>query len=321
MRLYARALGVALAGFAFLVGAHAQDFPSKPIKMIVPVPPGGSGDLVSRLLTTAASKDLGQTFFIENRPGATGNIGTVAAVKTAPDGYTIFLCSIGNCAVNPSLYSKPGYDLFRDVTPVVLLGKSVNVLVTTPMTGITTVQELIDKSRAGQLSYGSSGIGASNHLGGELLKKMTGITLVHVPYKGSGPAINDLLGGQIQIFFDNEPSILPFIKSGKVVALAVTGRQRSANLPNVPTMEELGYKGFVIEPWFAIGAPAGVPPAIVGRLNLAFNRGLQDPAVRKILQDAGINPVGGSPAAFAQYMREEHDKWAELVKAQNISAD
>lgn len=301
--------------------ALAQEFPNRPIKMIVPVPPGGGGDFVSRLTTAAAAKDLGQTFVLENRPGATGNIGTVAAVKSPADGYTIFLCSIGNCAVNPSLYASPGYDLFKDVTPVVLLGKSVNVLVVTPASGITSVKDLLDKARGGQLSYGSSGVGASNHLGGELLKKMTGVPMVHVPYKGSGPAITDLLGGQIQVFFDNEPSILPFIKSGKVIALATTGRQRSANLPAVATMEELGFKGFLIEPWYAIGAPAGVPAAPLARLNAAFNKGLQDPALQKTLLDAGITPVGGSSAAFAQYLREEHDKWAELVKAQKISAD
>lgn len=289
--------------------------------MIVPVPPGGSGDFVSRLLGAAASKDLGQPLVMENRPGATGNIGTIAAVRSPADGYTIFLCSIGNCAVNPSLYASPGYDLFHDVTPVILLGRSVNVLVTTPATGMKTVGALVEKARVVQLSYGSSGVGASNHLGGELLKKMTGIPMVHVPYKGSGPAITDLLGGQIQVFFDNEPSILPFIRSGKVTPLAVTGRQRSANLPNVPTMEELGYRGFVIEPWYAVGAPAGMPAAVLGRLNEGFNKALQDPGVRKTLQDAGITPVGGSSASFAQYMRDEHDKWAELVKAQKISAD
>lgn len=301
--------------------SSAQEFPTRPIKMIVPVPPGGTGDLVSRLMATSAGKDLNQSIVVENRPGATGNIGTAAAVKSPADGYTIFLCSIGNCAVNPSLYANPGFDLFRDVAPVILLGTSINVLTVNPATGIHSVKELVERSRDGQISYGSSGVGASNHLSGELLKKMTGVPLLHVPYKGSGPAITDLLGGQIQAFFDNEPSILPFIKSAKVKALAVTGRQRSANLPDVPTMEELGYKGFVIEPWYAIGAPAGTPPAAIARLNAAFNRGLQDPAVRKALQDAGITPTGGTSAALGQHIRAEHDKWGELIKAQKITAE
>lgn len=301
--------------------AGAQGFPDRAIRMIVPVPPGGTGDLVSRLMARAAEKELKQPVVVDNRPGATGNIGTIAAIKSAPDGYTIFLCSIGNCAVNVSLYANPGFDLFRDIAPVILMGKSTNVLTVGPATGIASVPDLVAKSKAGKISYGSSGVGASNHLAGELLKKMTGASLLHVPYKGSGPAITDLLGGQIEVFFDNEPSILPFVKSGKVKALAVTGRQRSANLPAVPTMEELGYKGFVIEPWFAIGAPAGTPPAVIARLNAAFNRGLEDPQVRKALQDAGIMPVGGASTDFARFMRSEHDKWAELIATQKITAE
>lgn len=318
-------LALAVSGIAGLAGAAApaaaQDFPNKSIRMIVPVPPGGTGDMVSRLLATAASKDLGQPIVVDNRPGATGNIGTAAAVKSPADGYTIFLCSIGNCAVNASLYANPGFDLFRDVAPVVLLGSSINVLVAGPATGITSVDGLLAKARAGQLNYASSGVGASNHLAGEMLKKMTGVPLLHVPYKGSGPAITDLLGGQVDVFFDNEPSILPFIRSGRTKALAVTGKGRSANLPQVPSMEELGYKGFVIEPWYAIGAPAGTPPAAIQRLNAAFNKDLQDPAVRKSLQEAGITPAGGSAAALGQHIRAEHDQWAELIRSQKISAE
>jgi len=289
--------------------------------MIVPVPPGGSGDLVARLVATAAGKDLGQAIMVDNRPGATGNIGTAAAVKAPPDGYTIFLCSIGNCAVNVSLYANTGYDLFRDVAPVVLLASSINVLTVGSKTGIADVKGLVEKAKAGKINYASSGVGASNHLAGELLKKMAGVPMLHVPYKGSGPAITDLLGGQVEMFFDNEPSILPFVKSGRVNALAVTGKARSANLPNVPTMEELGYKDFVIEPWFAIGAPAGTPDAAIQRLNAAFNRALQDPEVRKSMQAAGISTRGGTAQALAQHIRSEHDKWAELIRSQNISAD
>ena len=316
------ALALALAGLAGLAApAAGQDFPTKPIRMIVPVPPGGTGDMVSRLLANAAAKELGQPIVVDNRPGATGNIGTAAAIKSPADGYTIFLCSIGNCAVNASLYANPGFDLFRDVAPVVLLGSSINVLTVGQNTGIASVDGLLAKARGGQLSYASSGVGASNHLAGEMLKKMTSVPLLHVPYKGSGPAITDLLGGQVDVFFDNEPSILPFIQSGRVKALAVTGKGRSANLPQVPTLEELGYKGFVIEPWYAIGAPAGTPPAAVQRLNAAFNKGLQDAAVRKTLADAGINPAGGTAAALGQHIRAEHDKWAELIRSQKISAE
>lgn len=315
------AIALSLSAAFGAAPAVAQDFPNKPIRMIVPVPPGGTGDMVSRLFATAASKELGQSIVVENRAGATGNIGTVAAVRSPADGYTIFLCSLGNCAVNVSLYAKPGYDLFKDVAPVALLGFSINVFTAGPQSGIISVADLVAKARTTPLSYASSGVGASNHLGGEMLKKMANIPLLHVPYKGSGPAITDLLGGQVQVFFDNEPSILPFVKSGRVKALAVTGKTRSANLPDVPTMEELGYKGFVIEPWFAIGAPAGTPAPIIDRLNAAFNRALQDPAVRKTMQEAGIQPGGGNAAAFGQHMRQEHDKWADLIRAQHITAE
>jgi tripartite-type tricarboxylate transporter receptor subunit TctC len=316
------ALLLALAGALISPGlAGAQPFPSKPIRMIVPVPPGGSGDLVSRLVAGAAANDLQQPIVIDNRPGATGNIGTVAAVNAPADGYTIFLCSIGNCSVNASLYANPGFDLFKDIAPVILLGSSINAFVTGPNTGIDSLQTLIGKAKTGDISYGSSGVGASNHLAGELLKKMAGISLLHVPYKGSGPAITDLIGGQIDVFFDNEPSILPFIKSGKVKVLAVTGRTRSANLPNVQTMEELGYKGFVIEPWFAIGAPAGTPEPVIQRLNAAFNHALKDPAVISKLNQSGIGAIGGAPSVLAGHIKSEHDKWAELIRAQRISTE
>ncbi|MHC8943647.1 Bug family tripartite tricarboxylate transporter substrate binding protein [Advenella incenata] len=316
------ALLLALAGALISPGlAGAQPFPSKPIRMIVPVPPGGSGDLVSRLVAGAAANDLQQPIVIDNRPGATGNIGTVAAVNAPADGYTIFLCCIGNCSVNASLYANPGFDLFKDIAPVILLGSSINAFVTGPNTGIDSLQTLIGKAKTGDISYGSSGVGASNHLAGELLKKMAGISLLHVPYKGSGPAITDLIGGQIDVFFDNEPSILPFIKSGKVKVLAVTGRTRSANLPNVQTMEELGYKGFVIEPWFAIGAPAGTPEPVIQRLNAAFNHALKDPAVISKLNQSGIGAIGGAPSVLAGHIKSEHDKWAELIRAQRISTE
>jgi tripartite-type tricarboxylate transporter receptor subunit TctC len=316
------ALLLALAGALLSPGqAGAQPFPSKPIRMIVPVPPGGSGDLVSRLVAGATANDLQQPIVIDNRPGATGNIGTVAAVNAPADGYTIFLCSIGNCSVNASLYANPGFDLFKDIAPVILLGSSINAFVTGPNTGIDSLQTLIGKAKTGDISYGSSGVGASNHLAGELLKKMAGISLLHVPYKGSGPAITDLIGGQIDVFFDNEPSILPFIKSGKVKVLAVTGRTRSANLPNVQTMEELGYKGFVIEPWFAIAAPAGTPEPVIQRLNAAFNHALKDPAVISKLNQSGIGAIGGAPSVLAGHIKSEHDKWAELIRAQRISTE
>ncbi|HSI59960.1 MAG TPA: tripartite tricarboxylate transporter substrate binding protein [Ideonella sp.] len=322
---FPRALGATLLAAASLLAtplpAMAQPYPNKPIKLVVPVPPGGTGDLVGRLMANSAGTELNQQIVVENRAGAAGSIGTAFALKSPADGYTLVQCSIGSCAINASLYAKIGYDLFKDLAPVILLGSSINVLTVNNETGIRSVKELLEQAKAKPLAYGSSGVGASNHMAGELLKKMTQAQMLHVPYKGSGPAITDLLGGQIQVFFDNEPSILPFVKSGKVRALAVTGKTRSANLPDVPTMEELGYAGFVIEPWYAFGVPSGTPPAIISQLNTAFNRALAQPAVRQTMLGMGITPAGGKPEVLGRLIRSEYERWGELIKAQGIQGD
>lgn len=276
--------------------------------------------MIARAVAAAAAETLGQSVVVENRPGATGNIGTAMAARAAPDGYTLLLCSFGNCAVNPSLYRETGYDLFKDFRPVVLIASSINVLTVGKHTGIASLQDLVARAKSANLSYASSGIGASNHLAGELLKKQAGIDLLHVPYKGSGPAINDLLGGQVDIFFDNEPSILPFVQTGKVTAIAVTGKTRSPNLPDVPTLREAGYADFVIEPWYGIAVPRATPDAVVARLTSAFDAALKQEKLRQTLRNAGFAPLGGPPDDMQALMRREHDRWAALIKAQGISA-
>nr|WP_278878572.1 tripartite tricarboxylate transporter substrate binding protein [Variovorax paradoxus] len=291
------------------------------MKLVIPVPPGGSADVVGRLLANAASAELGQPVIVDNRAGAAGSVGTASALKAPADGYTLVQCSIGSCAINPSLYKNVGYDLFKDMAPVILLGASINVLTVNNEAGIRSVKDLVDQARRQPMAYASSGVGASNHLAAELLKKMAGIELTHVPYKGSGPAITDLIGGQVPVFFDNEPSILPFIKQGKVRALAVTGKTRSANLPDVPTMEELGFAGFVIEPWYAFAAPAGTPEPAIRRLNTAFNNALNQPAVRDRMVAMGITPAGGSPEVLGRLIRSEYTRWAELIRVQGIKGD
>ena len=301
--------------------AGAQGYPSHPVKLVIPVPPGGSADVIGRLLANAVSAELGQPVIVDNRAGAAGSVGTASALKAPADGYTLVQCSIGSCAINPSLYKNVGYDLFKDMAPVILLGSSINVLTVNNDAGIRSVKELVEQARRKPMAYASSGVGASNHLAAELLKKMAGIEMTHVPYKGSGPAITDLIGGQVPVFFDNEPSILPFIKQGKVRALAVTGKTRSANLPDVPTMEELGFAGFVIEPWYAFAAPAGTPEQAIRRLNTAFNNTLNQPAVRDRMVAMGITPAGGAPEVLGRLIRSEYIRWAELIRAQGIKGD
>ena len=309
---------------AFCVGvAQGQGFPERPVKIIVPFTPAGSSDIVARAMADGASEVLGQPVVVENTPGAGGNVGTLRAARSPADGYTLVQCTIGTCSINGSLYANPGFDVQKDFVPVFLTGGVMNVFTVNNNFPAKTMQDMVAwaKANPGKLTFGSSGIGASNHLAPEWLAFLTGISMIHVPYKGSGPAIIDLIGGQIMMFNDNEPSILPQIKSGKVRALAVTGPQRSRALPEVPTMEEAGYKGFVVEPWFGFMAPKGTPQPVVDKLNAAFNAALANPRVRKRLEEAGLRPVGGPPERLGDQIRIETERWARVIKANNIKAE
>ena len=303
--------------------AQAQAFPERPVKLIVPFPPGGSSDVVARLMAEGGSQALGQAIVIDNIAGAGGNVGTARAAKAAPDGYTITQCTIGTCAINPSLYTNAGFDLFKDFTPVFLVGGVMNVFTVNNNVPVKSIADLAALARAqpGKVTFASSGVGSSNHLTPEWFKFVAGVDMVHVPYKGSGPAITDLVGGQVMMFVDNEPSILPQIKGGRVRALAVTGPQRSAALPDIPTMEEAGYKGFVVEPWFGYIAPRGTPKVAIDRLNAAFNTALANPRVRARLEEAGVRVIGGPPERLGDLMKSEYERWAKVIKANNIKAE
>jgi tripartite-type tricarboxylate transporter receptor subunit TctC len=297
-------------------------YPSRPVRLIVPFPAAGSSDLIARTVSERASQALGQQIVIDNRPGAGGNIGTEAAARSSADGYTLVECTIGTCAINLAIYKNPGYDLERDFTPVVLLASISNVLTVHPSVPAKSVQELVALARKnpGKITFGSSGYGSSPHLSGELFRLMAGIDILHVPYKGSAPVITDLRGGQIDLFFDNTPSILPHVKSGALRALAVTGRKRLASLPDVPTMEEAGFPGFVIAPWFGLMAPKGTPQPHVEKLNRAYNEALADPQIVKRLGEMEVIPGGGSPEAFGEHIRSEVKRWADAVRARGIQA-
>jgi tripartite-type tricarboxylate transporter receptor subunit TctC len=303
--------------------AQAQAFPDRPVKVVVPFTPAGSSDIIARAMADGASEALGQPVVIDNIPGAGGNVGTARVAKAPADGYTLAQCTIGTCSINGSLYANAGFDAQKDFAPVFLTGGVMNVFTVNNDFPARNMAEMVAYARAnpGKLTFGSSGVGASNHLAPEWLAFLTGVKMVHVPYKGSGPAIIDLIGGQIMMFNDNEPSILPQIKTGRVRALAVTGPQRSKALPDVPTMEEAGYKGFVVEPWFGFMAPRGTPQVVVDKLNAGFNTALANPRVRKRLEEAGLRPVGGAASVLGDQIRVETERWARVIKANNIRAE
>ncbi len=315
------AFALLLAMATSIVGA--QNFPERAVRIIVPYVPGGSTDLLSRILAEALTELLGQNVIVENRPGAGGMLGTALVAKSPPDGHTIVICTIGTCAVNPTLIKNPGYDLFKDFAPVVYLGGVMNVFVVNNSVPVRNIKELVALARAnpGKLTFGSGGIGNSPHMTLELLAYRTKVNIIHVPYKGSGAAIIDAVGGQVDMMVENEPSIQPYVKSGRLRGVAVTGAKRSPGLPAVATMVEQGFADFVVEPWFGYMAPIKTPRAAVDKLNVAFNAAMKNPKVRARMEEANLIIGGGTPEQFAAFMRIEVDRWAQVIKANKISVD
>jgi tripartite-type tricarboxylate transporter receptor subunit TctC len=316
------ALACACLSLSFVGATGAQTFPSKPIKLIVGFAPGGSSDTVARLLAPKMGELLKQSIVIDNRPGGGGNIATDALLKSPADGYTILLGTIGSLAVNPYL-TKLVYDPVNDTTPLSMAVIFTNVLVVNVNSDIKTFADYVraGKTQGATLFFGSSGIGSSGHLAGELLKSMTGVNAQHVAYKGGAPATNDLLGGNLTSMFASPTDILQFIESGKLRALASTGTKRLDALPQIPTVAESGYPAFEAANWYAFIAPKGTPPDVAGRLNKAITGALADPAVVAQLKKLGLDPAPMTPEATAAYIRKEYEKWGKVVKDNNIKAE
>jgi len=321
LRLLLGASLLALAAFAFAQAPAA--YPTKPIRLVVPFPPGGATDILAREVAKHLTDAWGQSVVVDNRPGAGGNIGSELVARSAPDGYTLEMGTVGTHAINASLYSKMPYDHVKDFVPVILVAGVPNVLEVNPSVPVNSVQELLAYAKAnpGKLNFASSGSGTSIHLSGELFKVMAGVQMTHVPYKGSAPALSDLLGGQVQLMFDNLPPSLPQIKAGKLRALAVTSSTRAPALPDVPTVAEAGLPGFEASSWFGVLAPAGTPPAIVAKLNAEIAKWLTTPEAKEKLANVGANIASGTPEDFARHIQAETAKWAKVVKESGAKVD
>ena len=307
------------ASLLFAVCAHAQ-YPSKPLRIVVPFAPGGSTDIFARLLGERLSVVLSQPVLIENRAGASGNIGAESVAKSAPDGYTVLMATTGVMAINNALFKNMSYDAAKDLEPVLFVASITNVLSVPADLPAKNVAELVAlaKKDPGKLTFASSGAGSSTHLSAELFKSMAGIDVVHVPFKGSGQALVDVIAGRVTMIFDNMPSALPHIKGGKLRALGVTGSRRSGALPEIPTIAEAGVAGYESLSWSGLAVPAGTPRDIVARLNREGAAILATADMKQKLADQGADAIGGPPEAFAAHIRTEREKWSRLVRERNI---
>ncbi|MFI5447875.1 Bug family tripartite tricarboxylate transporter substrate binding protein [Polaromonas sp. UC242_47] len=328
MKVLTRASATLLACLTLLSAAtttHAQDdgYPNKPVRIVVPFAAGGSTDVVARLLADKLTAEFKQPFVIDNRGGAGGNIGADAVAKAPADGYTLLMGTTGVLSINGYLYKNMSYDALRDFAPVSYTSLITNILVVPTEVPVRSVAELVAlaKGKPGSLSFASSGAGSSTHLSGELFKAMAGIDILHVPYRGSAQALTDVVAGQVTMLFDNAPSSIGFIQQGKLRALAVTSSKRLSNLPEVPTVDEAGIKGYESLSWSGIVAPTATPKPVIAKLNQAIDRILKSDEIKRRLAALGVDPVGGPPEAFARHIRTESDKWGKLVKSANITVN
>jgi len=310
-----------LAGIILSASAAAQSWPSKPLRYIVPFPPGAFNDTLARTLSAELQKPLGQPVIVENRPGGNTIIGTELAAKSPPDGYTLYGAALPFSVIQ-SLY-KTSFDVTRDFAPITLAGVTPNLLVANTNAPVSSVKELIAYAKAnpGKLNYASTGNGTSNHLSFELFKAMTGTQVTHVPYKGSAPAVPDLIAGQVQVMFDNTPNVLPHVRSGKLKALAVSSKARTPLAPEVPSVDEAGVPGYDVGVWFGVLTVAGTPPDVVRRLNQEMVKILTSPEVKERFGNIGVEVVAGTPEHFSAFLKSEVERWARVIKEANIKAD
>ena len=303
--------------------AHAQAYPNKPIRIMVPFPPGGSTDIMARNLATELSKSLGQPVVVENKAGANGNIGSAEVAKAAPDGYSLLLTGVGTNAINHSLYPSMPYDSLRDFEHITLLAEGPNVLLVNPNFPAKSVQELIAlaKAQPGKLNYGSNGNGSSGRLAMEMLRQATGIDMVHVPYKGGGPSMLALIAGEVPMLFTNQDQALPQVKAGKVRAIGVASEKRNPAYPDVPTIAEQGIPGFAAVSWFGLSAPAKTPPDIIKKLHAETVKAINQPEFRSKLEANGFVVVGNTPDQFHAFVKSENEKWGKAVKASGATVD
>jgi tripartite-type tricarboxylate transporter receptor subunit TctC len=313
-RQFLRLAGAAVALPAVSRIAHAQSYPARPVRLIIGYTPGGSADITARLMTQWLTERLGQSFVIDSRPGAGTNIATEAVVNAPPDGYTLLLVAPAN-AINATLYEKMNHNFMRDIVPVAGIIRFPNVVVVNPSVPVKTIPELIAYAKAnpGTLNMASSGNGSTIHMSGELFKMMTGINMTHVPYRGGAPALTDMIGGQVQVMFDNIPTATEFVRSGQLRGLAVTGSGRSETLPDLPTVADFlpGYEAYS---WYGLGAPKGTPPEIIEKLNHEINAILAEPKAKERFKELGASVIPGSPADFGKWVADETEKWGKVVK-------
>ena len=321
-RLLLAGLTLAAAG-ALPTVVLAQNYPVKPVTIVVPFAPGGTTDILARIVGQGMQTELGQPFVVDNRAGAGGNIGASLAAKAAGDGYTLFMGTVGTHAINQALYKKMPFDPVKDFAPISRVATVPNLLVAHPSQPYKTVKELIAYAKAnpGKVTFGSPGSGASPHVSGELFKSMTGTDLLHVPYKGSAPAMTDLLGGQINIMFDNMPSAIQHVRSGKLRPIAVTTAKRSPEMPDIPTIAEAGVPGYEAMSWFGLFAPAATPKPVLDKLNAALVKVLNQADVKKKIAEQGGDVVAETPEQFAAFIKSETAKWGKVVKESGATVD